>query len=113
MRNLSRSESPACPADRIIFSATTRLALTCRALYTTPIPPRPRTPRISYPGTAAVIRGSVGGPDCVSVGGVACSECNDVGTSPGWSVAGKKGVVGGGLSQFDGAGSGVGSADIM
>ena len=38
----------------------------CRALYTTPIPPRPSSPRTSYPGIA-------GGLECQILDGVPCA----------------------------------------
>ena len=38
---------PHAPPARIIFKATSRLAATCLALYTTPIPPLPSSPSIS------------------------------------------------------------------
>src|ERR1700722_6786215 len=50
-RKRATSSGPAWLPARTIFSATRRFSATCRALYTTPMPPRPSTPRISYPGT--------------------------------------------------------------
>src|SRR5262245_38961213 len=52
VRNRCKSSGDAWPPARIIFRATIRLRLRCRALYTTPMPPRPNSARISYPGTA-------------------------------------------------------------
>src|SRR5579885_2791555 len=51
----ARSSGPAWAPVRIIFSATTRPSFVCRAWYTTPMPPRPSSRMISYPGTEATV----------------------------------------------------------
>ena len=43
----TRPSEPACSPERIILRATRRLSLMCRALYTTPMPPRPNSPSTS------------------------------------------------------------------
>ena len=48
--NRSRAVVPAWSALSITLTATSRLSFRCRALYTTPMPPRPSSPSISYPG---------------------------------------------------------------
>lgn len=56
-----------------IFTATSRFSLRCRALYTTPIPPRPRSSRISNWGNCRASASTCGvakRPAELSAGGI-------------------------------------------
>ena len=62
-RKRTSATDPACPLPRTIFKAHGRLMVVCTASYTTPMPPRPSSPTISYPGgddTGAGVGGTPG-----------------------------------------------------
>src|SRR4051812_27500707 len=102
VRKRARSAAPAWQPASTHLRATTRLRVMWRALYTTPMPPRPSSDRISYPGrwtrsagvggTAAVVPVVSGVPAPAGAGGGAGRVEAGSGAAYGsWTVGGRSG----------------------